>query len=73
MTPKQTALLRVTKLIAYVIACYAGLVVAFNVFSTNEILAGLGGIFIVYLLKLEYDFELHKAEALERLNEVSKK
>jgi hypothetical protein len=72
MTPKQTALLNVGKLLT--IALLAGFCVnvALTYFTVAQIGIGFCVGMIVYLCKMVYDLELAKAEHLEALNKLNK-
>ena len=68
MTPKQTALLNVTYMV--VSGLIAGFLVnaAFTYFTVAQIGIGFCVGMLIYLCKMVYDFELEKAETLEKLN-----
>jgi hypothetical protein len=72
MTPKQTALLNMSKLLG--IALVSGFLVnvAFTYFTVAQIGVGFCVGMIVYLCKMVYDIELAKAEHLETLNKLNK-
>jgi hypothetical protein len=72
MTPKQTALLNMSKLlgIALVVGFCANVV--FTYFTIAEIGIGFCVGMIVYLCKMVYDVELAKAQHLEALNKLNK-
>ena len=71
MTPKQTALLNMSKLLG--IALVAGLGVSMLITNfTVELGVGFCVGMIVYLCKMVYDVELAKAEHLEALNKLNK-
>jgi len=71
MTPKQTALLNMSKLLT--IALVAGLGVSMLIANfTVEFGIGFCVGMIVYLCKMVYDVELAKAEHLEALNKLNK-
>jgi hypothetical protein len=72
MTPKQTALLNMSKLLA--IALVAGFCVniVFIYFTVTQVGIGFCVGMIVYLCKMVYDIELSRAEHLEALNTLNK-
>ena len=68
MTPKQTALLHVAKLVA--LAVVSGFVVnaAFTYFTLEQIGIGFCIGMLAYMIKMYYDMALFEAERLEELN-----
>ncbi len=70
MTPKQTALLNVGKLLTIALLMGFSVNVAFTYFTVAEIGIGFCVGMIVYLCKMVYDVELAKAEHLEALNRL---
>jgi hypothetical protein len=70
MTPKQTALLNMSKLLFIAIAAGFAVNVAFTYFTVAQIGVGFCAGMIVYLCKMVYDLELAKAEHLESLNKM---
>jgi hypothetical protein len=70
MTPKQTALLNMSKLLGIALVFGFFTNVAFTYFTIAEIGVGFCAGMIVYLCKMVYDIELAKAEHLESLNRL---
>ena len=70
MTPKQTALIQVAKLITAGIAGAILASVLFTYFTVAEIGIGFCAIMLAYLIKMVYDLEVAKAEHLESLNKM---
>ena len=70
MTPKQTALLNMGKLLA--IALIVGFLVnvAFTYFTVAQIGIGFCTGMLIYMCKILYDLEVAKAEHLESLNKL---
>jgi hypothetical protein len=68
MTPKQTALLQVSKLLA--LAVVSGILVnaAFTYFTLTQIGIGFCIGMLAYMIKMYYDMALFEAERLEELN-----
>jgi hypothetical protein len=72
MTPKQTALLNVTKLVVLALVSGVAVNVALTYFTVTEIGIGFCVGMIAYLSKMLYELELSKAEHLEALNTLNK-
>jgi hypothetical protein len=72
MTPKQTALLNVGKLLAIALVVGFSVNVAITYFTIAQIGIGFCVGMLVYLCKMLYDLELAKAEHLEALNTLNK-
>jgi hypothetical protein len=72
MTPKQTALLNVGKLLAIAFVVGFAVNVAITYFTIAQIGIGFCVGMLVYLCKMLYDLELAKAEHLEALNTLNK-
>ena len=70
MTPKQTALLNVGKLLAFALLIGFSVNVAITYFTIAQIGIGFCVGMLVYLCKMLYDLELAKAEHLESLNKM---
>jgi hypothetical protein len=70
MTPKQTALLNVSKLLAFALVVGFSVNVAITYFTIAQIGIGFCVGMLVYLCKMLYDLELAKAEHLESLNKM---
>jgi|LauGreDrversion4_2_1035121.scaffolds.fasta_scaffold1619167_2 hypothetical protein len=70
MTPKQTALLQVSKLLA--LAVVSGILVnaAFTYFTLTQIGIGFCIGMLAYMIKMYYDMALFEAERLEELNNL---
>jgi Flp pilus assembly protein TadB len=70
MTPKQTALINVTKMLG--VAVLAGTVVSLLLIHVPLPLLGIGVcvIMMLYLVHMIYELELSKAEHLESLNKM---
>jgi hypothetical protein len=68
MTPKQTAIFRTLSLVATAVIIGFLVNVAVTYFTMSQIGIGFVGGIMLYLLKMVYDFELEKAERLEKLN-----
>lgn len=73
MTPKQTAIFNTFAVLA--IGAGGGLAVfaLFSLFTLAEISIGIAAALLIAVIKLTYNMELSKAEALAKLNELSKK
>ncbi len=73
MTPKQTALVQVFKIIglAAIIGSICGMLI--SLFSLQQVAWGLMILALLFLIKMVYDIELSKAENLAKLNEISQK
>jgi hypothetical protein len=72
MTPKQTALLNMSKLLGIALVVGFCTNVAITYFTIAQIGIGFCVGMIVYLCKMVYDIELAKAEHLEALNTLNK-
>ena len=72
MTPKQTALLNMSKLLGIALTAGFGASVVIANFTIEQIGIGFCAGMIVYLCKMVYDIELAKAEHLEALNTLNK-
>ena len=72
MTPKQTALLNMGKLLGIALVAGFAVNVAFTYFTVAQIGVGFCVGMIVYLCKMVYDLEVAKAEHLESLNKLNK-
>jgi len=70
MTPKQTALLNVSKLLAIALVSGFAVNVALTYFTVAEIGIGFCVGMIAYLSKMIYELEVAKAEHLESLNKM---
>ena len=70
MTPKQTALLNVGKLLVLALVVGFSVNVAFTYFTIAQIGIGFCVGIIAYLCKMLYELELAKAEHLEALNKM---
>ena len=68
MTPKQTAILSVARLIGTALLVGPLVNAAFTYFTIAQIGIGFCAGMLVYLIKMVYDIELAKAETLEKLN-----
>ena len=71
MSPKQTALIQVAKLIA--LAVISGFVVntAFTYFTVTQIGIGFCVGLLAYMIKMYYDLALMQAQSLEELNKIN--
>jgi 1,4-dihydroxy-2-naphthoate octaprenyltransferase len=72
MTPKQTALLHVAKLIALAVVIGFFVNIAFTYFTVGEIGIGFCVGMLVYMIKMYYDLALSQAEHLEALNKIDR-
>jgi hypothetical protein len=72
MTPKQTALLNMGKLLGIALVAGFAVNVTFTYFTVEQIGIGFCVGMIVYLCKMVYDIELAKAEHLDALNKLNK-
>jgi hypothetical protein len=72
MTPKQTALLNVSKLLALALVSGFAVNVALTYFTIAQIGIGFCVGMIAYLCKMLYELELAKAEHLDALNTLNK-
>jgi flagellar biosynthesis protein FliP len=72
MTPKQTALLNMGKLLGIALVAGLGASMLIANFTVEQIGIGFCVGMIVYLCKMVYDIELSKAEHLEALNKLNK-
>ena len=72
MTPKQTALLNMSKLLGIALVVGFAVNVAITYFTIAQIGIGFCVGMLVYLCKMLYDLELAKAEHLEALNTLNK-
>ena len=68
MTPKQTALLHVAKLVTLAIVSGFCVNVAFTYFTLEQIGIGFCLGMLAYMCKMYYDMALFEAERLEELN-----
>lgn len=68
MTPKQTALLNVARLIGIALLSGFAVNVAFTYFTVEQIGIGFSVGLLAYMIKIVYDIELLKAESLDKLN-----
>ena len=72
MTPKQTALLNMSKLLGIDLVAGVGASMLIANFTVEQIGIGFCVGMIVYLCKMVYDVELAKAEHLDALNKLNK-
>ena len=68
MTPKQTALRNVGILVASSIVTGLAVGLLFTYFSASTVLIGVCSLLFAFAIKMVYDVELAKAEALDKLN-----
>lgn len=71
MTPKQTALVNMAKLVG--VALIGGAVTSVLLMTVPLAILGIAGSFVLlgFLAKMIYDLELSKAEHLEALNKLN--
>jgi hypothetical protein len=72
MTPKQTALINVAKLVTVAILAGAMTSLAFTFFTIAQIGIAFALAVMAALIKFVYDIELSKAEHLDALNTLNK-
>ena len=70
MTPKQTALLNVSKLLGLALVVGFATNVVFTYFTVEQIGIGFCLGMIVYLCKMVYDVELAKAEHIQGIEKL---
>ena len=68
MTPKQTALLEVFKVIALSVAMGVVVGLLLDTFGIAKVAVGFGVILVAFGCKLLYDIELNRARILKELN-----
>jgi hypothetical protein len=71
MSPKQTALLHVAKLIALAIVSGFVVNIAFTYFTVAEIGIGFCVGLLAYMIKMYYDLALMQAQSQEELNKIN--
>jgi hypothetical protein len=70
MTPKQTAVLNVSRLLFLALVSGFAVNLAFTYFTVSQIGIGFLVGMLVYMIKMYYDLELAQAERLEELNKT---
>lgn len=70
MTPKQTALTKISVMLLISVAVSLAISALFKLFAPATVVTAFGFALLAYVVKMVYDMEVDKATRLQRLNET---
>ena len=70
MTPKQTALTKISVMLLISVAVSLAISALFKLFAPAAVVTAFAFAMLAYVIKMVYDMEVDKVERLQRLNET---